>query len=75
MRPQRKIMMVETTHAFVKLKQIKAAVSAGGIKFDWKYMQCGHVNARTTKHPPSTKNIKQTWARGAQARCTTSSFP
>ena len=34
MRPQRKIMMVETTHAFVKLigKQIKAAVSAGGIK-------------------------------------------
>ena len=26
-------MMVETTHAFVKLKQIKAAVSAGGIKF------------------------------------------
>ena len=33
MRPQRKIMMVETTHAFVKLKQIKAAVSAGGIKF------------------------------------------
>ena len=26
--------MVETTHAFVKLKQIKAAVSAGGIKFD-----------------------------------------
>ena len=25
--------MVETTHAFVKLKQIKAAVSAGGIKF------------------------------------------
>ena len=31
MRPQRKIMMVETTHAFVKLKQIKAAVSAGGI--------------------------------------------
>ena len=35
MRPQRKIMMVETTHAFVKLKQIKAAVSAGGIKFDW----------------------------------------
>ena len=35
MRPQRKIMMVETTHAFVKLKQIKAAVSAGGIKFGW----------------------------------------
>ena len=34
MRPQRKIMMVETTHAFVKLKQIKAAVSAGGIKFE-----------------------------------------
>ena len=33
MRPQRKIMMVETTHAFVKLKQIKAAVSAGGIIF------------------------------------------
>ena len=34
MRPHRKtmIMMVETTHAFVKLKQIKAAVSAGGIK-------------------------------------------
>ena len=32
MRPQRKIMMVETTYAFVKLKQIKAAVSAGGIK-------------------------------------------
>ena len=32
MRPQRKIMMVETTHAFVKLKQIKAAVSVGGIK-------------------------------------------
>ena len=33
MRPQRKfkIMMVETTHAFIKLKQIKAAVSAGGI--------------------------------------------
>ena len=25
--------MVETTHAFVKLKQIKAAVSAGGITF------------------------------------------
>ena len=34
MRPQRKIMMVETTHAFVKLKQIKAAVSAGGIQFN-----------------------------------------
>ena len=33
MRPPRKIMMVETTHAFVKLKQIKATVSAGGIKF------------------------------------------
>ena len=33
MRPQRKIMMVEATYAFVKLKQIKAAVSAGGIKF------------------------------------------
>ena len=33
MRPQRKIMMVETTHAFVKLKQLKAAVSAGGIIF------------------------------------------
>ena len=26
-------MMVEATYAFVKLKQIKAAVSAGGIKF------------------------------------------
>ena len=25
MRPQRKLMIVETTHAFVKLKQIKAA--------------------------------------------------
>ena len=36
MRPQRKRMMVETTHAFVKLKQIKAAVSAGGIKFESK---------------------------------------
>ena len=34
MRPQRKIMMVETTYAFVKLKHIKAAVSAGGIKFN-----------------------------------------
>ena len=34
MRPQRKIMMVEATYAFVKLKQIKAAVSAGGIKFN-----------------------------------------
>ena len=37
MRPQRKIMMVETlvetTRAFIKLKQIKAAVSAGGTKF------------------------------------------
>ena len=31
--PKMKTMMVETTHAFVKLKQIKAAVSAGGIKF------------------------------------------
>ena len=35
MRPQRKIMMVEATYAFVKLKQIKAAVSAGGIKFEF----------------------------------------
>ena len=34
MRPQRKIMMVETTYAFVNLKQFKAAVSAGGIKFE-----------------------------------------
>ena len=34
MRPQRKVMMVETTYAFVKLKQIKAAVSAGGIQFN-----------------------------------------
>ena len=38
MRLQRKIMMVETiietTRAFVKLKQIKAAVSAGGTKFE-----------------------------------------
>ena len=33
MRPQRKRMMVETTRAFVKLKQNKAAVSAGGTKF------------------------------------------
>ena len=33
MRPQRKRMLVETTYAFVKLKQIKAAVSAGGINF------------------------------------------
>ena len=32
MRLQRKIMMVETTHAFVKLKRIKVAMSAGGIK-------------------------------------------
>ena len=40
MRPQRKIMMVETTHAFVKLKQIKAAVSAGGIKFDLNAYDC-----------------------------------
>ena len=28
MQPQRKVTMVETTHAFVKLKQFKAAVSA-----------------------------------------------
>ena len=34
MRPQRKRMIVETTRAFVKLKQNKAAVSAGGTKFD-----------------------------------------
>ena len=33
MQPQRKIMIVETTRAFVKLNQAKAAVSAGGIKF------------------------------------------
>ena len=33
MRPQRKRMIVETTRAFVKLKQNKAAVSAGGTKF------------------------------------------
>ena len=32
MRQQRKMMMVETTYAFVKLKQIKVAVSAGGMK-------------------------------------------
>ena len=44
MRPQRKIMMVETTYAFVKLKQIKAAVSAGGIKFDLaeRDVDCSH---------------------------------
>ena len=30
---QRKVMIVETTRAFVKLKQVKAAVSAGGIKY------------------------------------------
>ena len=48
MRPQRKIMMVETTHAFVKLKQIKAAVSAGGIKFYFPTVVCntlGVLNA------------------------------
>ena len=28
-------MMVETTHALVKLKQMKAAVSAEGIKFQF----------------------------------------
>ena len=33
MRPQRKRMMVETTRAFVKLKQNKAVVSAGGTNF------------------------------------------
>ena len=33
MRPQRKKMIIVTTHAFVKLKQIRAAVSAGGIIF------------------------------------------
>ena len=36
MRPQRNIIMIKTTHSFVKLKQIKAAVSAGGIKFNCK---------------------------------------
>ena len=34
MQPQQKRMMVEITRAFVKLKQNKAAVSAGGTKFD-----------------------------------------
>ena len=33
MRLQQKRMMVETTRAFVKLKQNKAAVSVGGTKF------------------------------------------
>ena len=42
MRPQRKIMMVEATYAFVKLKQIKAAVSAGGIKFSFGKAQSTH---------------------------------
>jgi len=32
MQPQRKRMMVETTRAFVKLKQTKAALPAGGMK-------------------------------------------
>ena len=36
-----KIMMVEATYAFVKLKQIKAAVSAGGIKFGGE-LACHH---------------------------------
>ena len=38
MRPQRKRMIVETTRAFVKLKQNKAAVSAGGTKFGFHVM-------------------------------------
>ena len=53
MRPQRKIMMVEATYAFVKLKQIKAAVSAGGIKFDHQ-VTSNHsrifIHKRFTKH-------------------------
>ena len=34
MRPQRKRMTAETKHAFVKLKLVKAAVSAGGTKLE-----------------------------------------
>jgi len=32
-RQERKVMTVGTTHAVVELKQVKAAVSAGGIKY------------------------------------------
>ena len=39
MRPQRKRMIVETTRAFVKLKQNKAAVSAGGTKFYFMFVE------------------------------------
>jgi hypothetical protein len=44
MRPQRKRMIVETTRAFVKLKQNKAAVSAGGTKFAIKIIACHSVS-------------------------------
>ena len=57
MRAQRKVMVVGTTHSFVKLKQIKAAVSAGGIKFERprsSTIKSGHICCNWPMHSPSS---------------------